>query len=159
MRVEIIVSLVVGLVVRRRHEVWSDAKETKGPECTWTWGGVTLSLSFPLNYVREQCFQQLSAVQWYLFGHLTAHTPTHAEYWIGRRLKTAFRRPPFYDSTTFPIFICYSKSPTHLPPLVRRYRRVDVGRVGVCIRCVGDTEEGDRGVGVLVYATMLSETP
>ncbi len=41
---------------------------------------VTLSLSVPLHYVRGQCFQQLSVVQWYLFGHLTAYTPTHAKH-------------------------------------------------------------------------------
>jgi hypothetical protein len=33
-RVEIIVRLVLGLVVDRKHESWSDAKETKGPEGT-----------------------------------------------------------------------------------------------------------------------------
>ncbi len=85
---------------------------------------ITLSLSVPLNYVRGQCFQQLSAVQWCHFGHLTAYTPEHDKNWIGRRLKTAPRRPPFYYST-FPIFICSQKavckSPTRLPPLVRRY--------------------------------------
>ncbi len=26
--------IIVGLVVRRGHEAWSDAKETKGPEYT-----------------------------------------------------------------------------------------------------------------------------
>ena len=37
-------------------------------------------------------------------------------------------------------------------------RYVDVGRVGVCILCVGNIDQCERGVGVGVNATMLSET-
>jgi hypothetical protein len=37
-------------------------------------------------------------------------------------------------------------------------RGVGVGRVGVCMLCVGDSEECERGVGVGVNATVLSET-
>ena len=37
-------------------------------------------------------------------------------------------------------------------------RNVDVGRVGVCVLCVDDIEERERGVGAGVNATMLSET-
>ena len=37
-------------------------------------------------------------------------------------------------------------------------RRVGVGRVGVCMLCVCDSEKRDRGVGVRVNDTMLSET-
>jgi len=38
-------------------------------------------------------------------------------------------------------------------------RIVGVGRVGVCMLCVGDNEERERGVGAGVNATMLSESP
>ena len=38
-------------------------------------------------------------------------------------------------------------------------RSVDVGRVGVCMMCVGDIEDRERGVGDGVKTTMLSETP
>ena len=37
-------------------------------------------------------------------------------------------------------------------------RSVGVGRVGVCMLCVDNTEEGERGVGARVNATMMSET-
>ena len=37
-------------------------------------------------------------------------------------------------------------------------RIVGVGRVGVCMLCVFDSEESDRGVGTGVNVTMLSET-
>ena len=37
-------------------------------------------------------------------------------------------------------------------------RSVDVGRVGVCVLCVDNAEEGERGVGSRVNDTMLSET-
>ncbi len=37
-------------------------------------------------------------------------------------------------------------------------RIVDVGRVGVCMMCVGINEQCECGVGVGVNATMLSET-
>ena len=37
-------------------------------------------------------------------------------------------------------------------------RRVGVGRVGVCILCVCDSEKREHGVGDTVNATMLSET-
>jgi hypothetical protein len=37
-------------------------------------------------------------------------------------------------------------------------RNVGVGRVGVCILCVSDSEEREHGVGTDVNATMLSET-
>ena len=37
-------------------------------------------------------------------------------------------------------------------------RNMTVGRVGVCLMCVCDIEERERGVGVGVNATMLSET-
>ncbi len=37
-------------------------------------------------------------------------------------------------------------------------RRVDVGRVGVCMLCVCDIEECGRGVGAGVNDTMLSPT-
>jgi hypothetical protein len=37
-------------------------------------------------------------------------------------------------------------------------RSVGVGRVGVCMLCVCDSEELERGVGAGVNATMLSET-
>ena len=37
-------------------------------------------------------------------------------------------------------------------------RSLDVGRVGVCMLCVDDSEKRDRGVGASVNATMLSET-
>jgi hypothetical protein len=36
-------------------------------------------------------------------------------------------------------------------------RSVGVGRVGVCMLCVGDSEQRERGVGASVNATMLSE--
>ena len=37
-------------------------------------------------------------------------------------------------------------------------RIVDVGRMGVCILCVCDSEQCERGVGVRVNVTMMSET-
>ena len=37
-------------------------------------------------------------------------------------------------------------------------RIVDVGRVWVCMLCVCDSEERERGVGAGVNATILSET-
>ncbi len=37
-------------------------------------------------------------------------------------------------------------------------RSVGVGRVGVCILCVCDNEDCERGVGAGVNDTMLSET-
>ncbi len=37
-------------------------------------------------------------------------------------------------------------------------RSVGVGRVGVCILCVGNSEQRERGVGPSVNVTMLSET-
>ncbi len=37
-------------------------------------------------------------------------------------------------------------------------RRVDVGRVGVCMLCVCDSEERERGVGAGVNGTILSAT-
>ena len=37
-------------------------------------------------------------------------------------------------------------------------RRVGVGRVGVCMLCVGNIEHRERGVGDSVNATMMSET-
>ena len=37
-------------------------------------------------------------------------------------------------------------------------RSVGVGRVGVCMLCVGNSEQRERGVGAGVNATMLSET-
>ena len=37
-------------------------------------------------------------------------------------------------------------------------RSVDVGRVGVCMLCVDNAEEGERGVGARVNATMMSGT-
>ena len=37
-------------------------------------------------------------------------------------------------------------------------RSVGVGRVRVCMLCVGNSEQRERGVGVGVNATMLSET-
>ncbi len=36
-------------------------------------------------------------------------------------------------------------------------RSVDVGSVWVCMMCVGDSEERERGVGVGVNTTKLSE--
>jgi hypothetical protein len=38
-------------------------------------------------------------------------------------------------------------------------RSMDVGRVGVCMLFVGDSEERERGVDVPVNTTILSETP
>ncbi len=38
-------------------------------------------------------------------------------------------------------------------------RSVDVGRVGVCMLCAGDSEEREHGVGAGVNTTVLSETP
>ena len=37
-------------------------------------------------------------------------------------------------------------------------RSVGVGRVGVCMLCVGNSEQRECGVGAGVNATMLSET-
>ena len=37
-------------------------------------------------------------------------------------------------------------------------RSVGVGRVRVCMLCVGNSEQRERGVGASVNATMLSET-
>ena len=37
-------------------------------------------------------------------------------------------------------------------------RSVDMGRVGVCILCVGNSEQCERGVGAGVNDTILSET-
>jgi hypothetical protein len=37
-------------------------------------------------------------------------------------------------------------------------RSVDVGRVGVCMVCVYDSEERERGMGAGVNTTILSET-
>ena len=37
-------------------------------------------------------------------------------------------------------------------------RSVGVGRVGVCMMCVDDSEQCERGVGASVNDTMLSET-
>ena len=37
-------------------------------------------------------------------------------------------------------------------------RRVDVGRVGVCILCVCDNEKRERGVDVRGNVSILSET-
>ena len=37
-------------------------------------------------------------------------------------------------------------------------RNVGVGRVRVCMLCVGNSEQRERGVGASVNATMLSET-
>jgi hypothetical protein len=37
-------------------------------------------------------------------------------------------------------------------------RSVDVGRVGVCMLCVHDSEERENGVGAGANATMLLET-
>jgi hypothetical protein len=37
-------------------------------------------------------------------------------------------------------------------------RSVGVGRVGVCMICIGDIEEREGGVGAGVNTTMLSET-
>jgi hypothetical protein len=37
-------------------------------------------------------------------------------------------------------------------------RSVGVGRVGVCMLCVDNNEQRERGVGAGVNATMLSET-
>ena len=39
-----------------------------------------------------------------------------------------------------------------------KVRSVDVGRVGVCMLCVGEREMSERGVGASVNGTMMSET-
>ncbi len=40
-----------------------------------------------------------------------------------------------------------------------KVRNVDVGGVGMCILCVGDSEEHERGVGVGVNVSVVSDTP
>ncbi len=81
---------------------------------------VTLSLSAPFNYVRGQCFQQLSLCNGTSVGTLAAYTSNSAKNCFGNQTEESQIRSPFYYST-FPIFICYKKPSATPPPWAERY--------------------------------------